>query len=147
MNMPQSENQRASVQQSDAPEHVHLQDLQVQQRELVIWRYWPDVQGMHIGYANSKRFLLLIALLLGAAVCTLVLDWFFHLGLGALIAIVVIVVLFSRMYRTVTRYNGYYELDEQGNPVRFLGNKSADIAHFPLGRPVSRARFLRSIRG
>lgn len=123
-----------------------IHDRQAQQRDLVIWRYWPNVQGMHVGYAFSKRYLLFIALLMCVAIGIVCLDWFFHLGLGGLLAILVIFFMFGLASRGLTRHSGYYEVHQQGEPVRFLGNEFTKPGELSLGRPLSRKRFLRSIK-
>jgi hypothetical protein len=147
MNMPGPGDKEAPARQDSSTQDSNLPYLQAQQHDLVIWRYWPNVQGMHVGYAFSKRYLLFIALLMCVAIGTVCLDWFFHLGLGGLVAVVVIFLTFSRAFQNLTRYNGYYEVNQQGEPIRFLGNGITMPGELSLGHPLSRKRFLRSIRG
>jgi hypothetical protein len=147
MKMQEPVNRGALARQDSFTQDGKLPDVQAQRRDLVIWRYWPNAQGMHVGYAFSRRFLLLMLLLFCVGIGAVCLDWFFHLGLGGVVAIVLIFLIFSRTFQSLTRYNGYYEVNQQGEPVRFLGNEFTKPEELSLGRPMSRKRFLHSIGG
>lgn len=177
-----------------------MESIEIQNRDgylhsLVIRSYYPDIDGMHVGYAVSKP--LVVVLFVGIVLLLIPLSLFLfgHMafGIGAVLLIPMLILsnltyhqikivgkalspvlifvdsvflitmipliaagkvtgvdvvlllltllIWSIPYHEIKMYSGYYELNKQGRPIRFLAS-----TFFIDQRPTNRSRFLRDIQ-
>jgi hypothetical protein len=125
----------------------------MQASDLVIWSYWPNVDGKHIGFAHHKYVLLGLASWLVFLFVTglltfisappfpylLVMGFFFLPWL----------ILARKGYLKKIVPGGYYEVDIQRRATCLLASTPGEECEkglTRLGFPMSRRRFLRTVQ-
>ena len=120
----------------------------LQTQKVNIYTYWPDVEGTHIGYGWERAadvravvllliFFMVVPLLLKATfiphdITTLVVT------LGVLT-----IVLLGQNRLLPMKYKGYYQVDREGKPIRFLSTEPPEIIIGQKG--INRKKFLQCV--
>lgn len=109
---------------SDLEERVEQAVLQKKQQRLerlVIRRYWLDIDGENVGYGAPRESLILSALIVLLLLISIITILLTH-GIIGVVAIFVVIdfILLGINAALYSPQTGYYVVNPQGRPVRFL---------------------------
>src|SRR5690348_7874446 len=132
--------------QSSHPDQLSEQNVEAP--VFVLW-YWPNMGGKHFGYAFHKSFIFSGILLLLSAIIVVPFLFIPHTGLVSSIIDLILWLVLILNFFLAGKSGGYYEVNEQGQPLRRLTAKDWDDLYESgqeMGRPMRYKKFRRMVQ-